>query len=100
MSAVGHYLEDEGIPTVGISLVREHSEKIRPPRALWVPFMLGRPLGAPDAPDFQRRVLRAALELLGGRGGGRGNLAQGGGDRVERLDEALAAAAATVRSRA
>ncbi len=64
MSAVGHYLEDEGIPTVGISLVREHSEKIRPPRALWVPFMLGRPLGAPDAPDFQRRVLRAALELL------------------------------------
>lgn len=69
MSAVGHYLEDEGIPTVGISLVREHSEKMRPPRALWVPFMLGRPLGAPDAPDFQRQVLRAALELLEADGG-------------------------------
>ena len=64
MSAVGHYLEDEGIPSVGISLVREHSQKMRPPRALWVPFMLGRPLGTPDAPDFQRQVLRAALELL------------------------------------
>ncbi len=45
-------------------------------------------------------LLRAAVESLGGRGGGRGNLAQGGGDRPELLDEALARAAATVRSRA
>lgn len=34
------------------------------PRFLWVPFELGRPFGAPNAPDFQRRVLRTALELL------------------------------------
>jgi hypothetical protein len=64
VSAVGHYLEEEGIPTAGISLVREHSEAMRPPRALWVPFMLGRPLGAPDEPAFQRRVLRAVLGLF------------------------------------
>lgn len=64
MSAVGHYLEDEGIATTGISLVREHSEAMRPPRALWVPFMLGRPLGAADHPAFQRDVLRSALALL------------------------------------
>lgn len=37
-------------------------------------------------------LLRTAVEQLGGRGGGRGNLAQGGGDRVERLDEVLALA--------
>jgi hypothetical protein len=37
---------------------------MQPPRALWVPFMLGRPFGAPNAPDFQRKVLIAALELL------------------------------------
>lgn len=37
---------------------------MRPPRALWVPFELGRPLGAPDQPEFQDRVLRAALDLL------------------------------------
>lgn len=37
---------------------------IRPPRALWVPFDLGRPLGAPNAPDFQLDVLRATLTLL------------------------------------
>ena len=64
MSALGHYLEEEGIPTTGISLVREHTEGFRPPRFLWVPFELGRPFGAPDDPEFQMRVLRAALALL------------------------------------
>ena len=29
-----------------------------------VPFILGRPLGKPDDPDFQHRVLSAALNLL------------------------------------
>jgi alanyl-tRNA synthetase len=43
-------------------------------------------------------LLREAAALLGGRGGGKGNLAQGGGERVEQLDEALARAAAAVRS--
>ena len=42
-------------------------------------------------------LLREALVLVGGRGGGRGNLAQGGGDRVEGLDDALATAARSVR---
>ena len=64
MGALAHYLEGEGIPTTQISLIREHTEAIRPPRALWVPFELGRPLGAPENPVFQRRVLLAALELL------------------------------------
>ena len=45
-------------------------------------------------------LLKAAVEHLGGRGGGRGNLAQGGGDRVERLDEALAQAQAALSARA
>ncbi len=44
--------------------MREHSELIRPPRALWVPFPLGRPFGAAEHPDFQRDVLRHALDLL------------------------------------
>lgn len=34
------------------------------PRGLAVPFELGRPFGAPNAPDFQRRVLKSALDLL------------------------------------
>jgi alanyl-tRNA synthetase len=49
--------------------------------------------------DLQHDVpalLKAAVLHLGGRGGGRGNLAQGGGDRVERLEEALARARASL----
>lgn len=64
MGALGHYLEDEGLATTQISLVRPHTERIRPPRALWVPFELGRPLGAPNDAGFQRRVLIAALDLF------------------------------------
>jgi hypothetical protein len=44
--------------------VREHTEVVRPPRALWVTFELGRPLGIPDDAAFQSRVLSAALALL------------------------------------
>ncbi len=64
MGALSRWIEEEGIPTTQISLVREHTAAIRPPRALWVPFILGRPLGAPDEPQFQRRVLHAALRLF------------------------------------
>jgi hypothetical protein len=64
VGALAHYLEEEGVPTTQISLIREHTETIRPPRALWVPFELGRPLGVPEDPELQRRVLKAALDLL------------------------------------
>lgn len=64
MGALGHFIEREGVPTAQISLIREQTAAIRPPRALWVPFMLGRPFGAPNAPDFQRKVLRALLGLF------------------------------------
>jgi len=64
VGALGHYLEEEGIATTSISLVREHTEVMQPPRALWVKFELGRPLGAPDDPALQSRVLKAALKLL------------------------------------
>ncbi len=52
------------MPTAAISLVREHTEKIMPSRSLWVPFELGRPLGAPNEPEFQMDVLRALLGLF------------------------------------
>jgi len=66
---LGHFLEDEGIATVGISLVREHTEAIRPPRALWVPFELGRPFGVPNDAAFQTSVVRGALRLLNSNDG-------------------------------
>lgn len=63
MGALSHYIEAEGVATVGISLIRQHTVRIHPPRALWVPFELGRPLGIPNDPAFQRRVMEAALAL-------------------------------------
>jgi hypothetical protein len=62
-------LEAEGIATTSISMVREHTEKVKPPRALFVPFPFGHALGRPHDPDLQHRVLRAALELLTAPGG-------------------------------
>ncbi len=37
---------------------------MKPPRALWVPFELGRPMGVPNDQALQRRILLAALKLL------------------------------------
>lgn len=64
MSALAYFLEDEGIPTVAISLIRVQTEKVGNPRSLWVPFELGRPFGPPNDADFQKNVIAAALGLL------------------------------------
>jgi len=64
VSGLAHTIEAAGLPTTIISLVREHTEAMHPPRALWVPFELGRPFGAPNQPEFQLDVLRSALALL------------------------------------
>ncbi len=57
-------LEQQGISTVVIQLLRLVTEKVRPPRALVVPFRHGYPLDSPDEPEKQRAVLTAALNLL------------------------------------
>ena len=57
-------LEAHGVATTSISMVREHTEKVKPPRALFVPFPFGYALGRPNDPELQHRVLRAALDLL------------------------------------
>jgi hypothetical protein len=57
-------LEERGTPTVAIAIARGQAERTRPPRALFVPFQLGRPLGLPGDAGFRRRVLLAALGLL------------------------------------
>ena len=53
-----------GIATVQISLIRPVTEETKPPRALWVPFPFGRPLGPPNRPDIQLDVLRRTLALV------------------------------------
>jgi hypothetical protein len=69
VSALGHYLEEEGLATVAIALIRPQTENTKPPRALWVPFELGRPFGPPSDAAFQKRVLLTALGMLVEGGG-------------------------------
>jgi len=57
------------LATVAISLIRPQTENTKPPRALWVPFELGRPFGPPSAAAFQKRVVLAALRMLEGAEG-------------------------------
>jgi hypothetical protein len=65
---IASVIEKGGIPTVCLSLMREVAEKVRPPRTLFVPFAIGYPLGAPDQPELQHSIIRAALNLLDATG--------------------------------
>jgi hypothetical protein len=64
VSLVAAECERRGIATVSLQLLRLVAEAVRPPRALWLPFPLGYPLGAPKNPERQRGVLLQALALL------------------------------------
>ena len=64
MSLVAAELERQGISTVVIQLLRSVAEKVRPPRALVVPFRHGYALDRPGDRARQQAVLEAALKML------------------------------------
>ena len=64
MCGLAHYFESEGLATVLVGFVREHMEAISPPRGLFLDFPMGRGMGKPNDPNFQKQVIRAAFELL------------------------------------
>ena len=64
MSALANFIERAGVATVCVALVREQAEAVGPPRAVWVPYALGRPLGSAQDPEFQKDVMRAAFSLV------------------------------------
>lgn len=57
-------IEAAGIPTVSTSVLREITEKVRPPRVVWLDRPLGYPLGEAGNPELQKRILRFAFGLL------------------------------------
>ena len=57
-------IERAGIPTVSVSLLREITERVAPPRALYVDYPLGYPLGAPNNPALQEKIILASLGMV------------------------------------
>ena len=61
---LAHFFESYGFSTVLVGFVKEHIQAIKPPRALWLNFPMGRPFGKPNDPEYQIKVIRAAFSLF------------------------------------
>jgi D-proline reductase (dithiol) PrdB len=57
-------IEAGGIPTVSISILRDVTVKVRPPRALFLRWPFGHPLGEPGNLAQQFTVLYEAFQFL------------------------------------
>ena len=57
-------IERRGIPTVSISVALDVTEHIKPPRAVFLPFMMGHHFGVPFHKELQRRIILEALDFL------------------------------------
>jgi D-proline reductase (dithiol) PrdB len=57
-------IEHTGIPTIGISIVREYTVKVKPPRTIFLRWPFGHPLGEPFNLSQQRAVLAEAFKAL------------------------------------
>ena len=57
-------IEQQGIPTVGLSLSRTFTEKVRPPRTVHTQRPLGRALGGPFDVRGQTATLQRLLDAL------------------------------------
>lgn len=61
---LAHVLEAQGLSTIVLASNLRLTQRGQAPRALYCDFPIGRPLGRPGEPVFQRRVLDAAFALL------------------------------------
>ena len=64
MGLIARAIEANGIPTVSISITKELTESVGVPRAVFVKWPLGHPLGEPNQPLQQRTMIFEALKLL------------------------------------
>ena len=64
MCVLARVFEEAGLTTITLAMVREHAEKVKAPRVLFVPFPFGYALGKPNDPQLQHRVIGAAFDVL------------------------------------
>ncbi len=56
--------ERRGIPTASVTVARDVTEHAKPPRAVFVPFMMGHHFGVPFHRELQRRILAEMLDMV------------------------------------
>ena len=64
MGLIQRIIEAEGIATISISINRPYTEKIKPPRAIFLHWPFGHPLGEPHHINQQAAVLGKAFDAL------------------------------------
>lgn len=64
MGLIQRSVEDVGVATISISLSKEITGKVRPPRALFLGSPLGHPISYPNQVTRQLHVLRLLLKYL------------------------------------
>jgi len=64
VSLIAGEFERQGITTVNIVLLRFIAEQVQPPRAIFVPYKHGYPLGEPDNPALQNEIIETAFNLM------------------------------------
>ena len=64
MGLIQREIEKAGIPTIGISIVRQYTEKVKPPRTIFLKWPFGHPLGEAGYVAQQRSVMKKAFEAL------------------------------------
>jgi len=69
VSVLAHFFESFGLSTVLVGFVKEHIQAIKPPRALWLDFPMGRPLGKPNDIEFQKKIIRTAFKMFNEKSG-------------------------------
>lgn len=57
-------IEQRGIPTCSITVALDVTQHCKPPRSVFLPFMMGHHFGVPFHRKLQRQIILAALDHL------------------------------------
>lgn len=57
-------IEKRNIPTVSLSVALDVTKHIKPPRAVFLPFMMGHHFGVPFHKKLQREIILTALSRI------------------------------------
>ncbi len=64
MGLIQREIEARGIPTASITIVRKFTEDVKAPRAMFLKWPLGHPVGEPFKAKEQTFIVKKALRLL------------------------------------